>query len=360
MEKYLKKLVEFYPTTGKQDNVRELLEYVSKTLTASGMQATIYKNQGVHSLYAHPTGKKSSKLLLQAHIDVVPGSDMNVLKVEKDNYKARGVYDMLYATACYLRLIDELRDNMPLLDLGIMLSGDEELGGFNSVPPFFAKGHSAELCFLPDAGAGFGTISVSAKGFFSVQVRIHGTAHHGSRPWEGDGAAIKLTKFLHEADSYYQKFADEDITMTVACLQAGDSDNKGPAYADASLDIRYRSKKQLSDAKKKLHSLLEKYDGVITESSLGSDYHLDSSNPGIKNFLALYKNHIGKDPKEVVAHGSSDARFFAEKNIPVIMVRPDGGGAHGDDEWISVDSIERFYKLLKDFVPSVATIESIK
>ncbi len=357
MESHLKKLAEFYPVTSKPENVHKLLQYVSGYLTTRGMKVKMLGYNGISNLYAHPAGKKKSKLLLQAHVDVVPGEEQASLRVENGRYKARGVYDMLYATASYLTLVDELKKKISNLDLGIMLSGDEEHGGFNGVRPFLDDGYSAEVCILPDAGTGFGTLNISAKGVFNPQIRIKGAAHHGSRPWEGDGAAIKLVNFLKELEEYFSQLSQEDITMTVAQVHAGDAVNQGPAYADTSLDIRYKSSEHLLSAQKKIKELLKKYNGKIMKSIEGNDYHLDTGDKHVRSFIDLYEEHHGSSIEQVMAHGSSDARFFAEKNIPVIMLRPDGGGAHGDEEWISIESVQKFYELLKDFVISIATVK---
>ena len=50
------------------------------------------------------------------------------------------------------------------------------------------------------------------------------------------------------------------------------------------------------------------------------------------------------------APGSSDARFFSAHNIPVIMLRPTGHGAHGDNEWISIAETEQFYQILTSYI----------
>ncbi len=153
MEAHLKKLVEFYSVTAKQENIKNLLEYVAGYLDACHMKVELLTYNGINNLYAHPRGSKKSKLLLQAHIDVVPGEDQP-FRNEDDVYKGRGVYDMLYATACYLTLVDELKDDLANLDIGIMLSGDEETGGFNGVNRMLDDGYMADVCVLPDAGNG--------------------------------------------------------------------------------------------------------------------------------------------------------------------------------------------------------------
>lgn len=356
MEAYLQTLVSFYPESAQQEHVGALLAYVRKQLVRHNLKTQALSYNGVHSLYAHPTGKKHSKLLLQAHVDVVPGHEQ-VFSQTDTMYKGRGVYDMLFAAACYLHLLDELGDDVHKLDLGIMLSGDEELGGFNSVESFLADGYTADVCLLPDAGNGFGTLSIGAKGIYGCTVRIRGTAHHGSRPWEGDGAAIKLVHFLHDLDAAFGTASEQSsYTVTVAKLAAGDADNRGPGYADASLDVRYLRATDLLTVKETLTDLLSRYDGEILSVTEGSNFELDHQHPHIKRFTDLYEKHHGSELSFMTAHGSSDARFFTEKQIPVIMMRPDGGGAHGDNEWISKQSTAAFYELLKEYVLEVATI----
>jgi len=100
---------------------------------------------------------------------------------------------------------------------------------------------------------------------------------------------------------------------------------------------------------------LKRYNGEITSTTSGSDYQLDITDPLVQQFIELYHQHAEKDISFTKAHGSSDARFFSQHNIPVIMLRPDGGGAHGDVEWISISSYSAFYALLKEYVTRVAT-----
>ncbi|MEI9914160.1 MAG: M20/M25/M40 family metallo-hydrolase [Candidatus Saccharibacteria bacterium] len=70
----------------------------------------------------------------------------------------------------------------------------------------------------------------------------------------------------------------------------------------------------------------------------------------LKPSLSYMREALGSKVKLTRAHGSSDARFFAARGMPVIMLRPDGDGAHGDNEWISSDSIQKFYELLKAYI----------
>lgn len=345
----LKELVGLYPETKDQLRVKKLLDNIGSQLTELGLEVTPIEYNGKHSIYAHPKGSKSSKLLLEGHVDVVPASNQP-FKVNGDKLFGRGVYDMLFAIACYLELLNELKDHLPNLDLGIMLTGDEEFGGTNGVQKLLRDRYSTEVCVVPDAGDDFGSLSVAAKGIYTLSIHINGTAHHGSRPWEGDSATTKLVHLLAKIETIFDTSSRDNSTITIAKLQAGDAENKGPAYADCTLDIRYKDRVELERIKTKLEPLFKQFDAVITKAKDGTDYRIDVNNTYVQSFIKQYELCIGKKVKLTKAHGSSDARYFVERGIPVIMLRPDGGGAHGDNEWISSASIDKFYGLLKNYV----------
>lgn len=359
-ETYLNKLVSFYSVTSDQHSVKLLLNYVQTELAKSGLESVIFENKGVFSLYAHTQkDKKHSRVLLQGHIDVV-SSESNSFTKRSGKYYGRGVYDMLFATACYLQYIHENRTRLQGMDLALFLSGDEETGGFNSIPPFLKKGYSTDICILPDAGNGLGSLNVGAKGVYNCTIQITGKSHHGSRPWEGDGAAIKVARFLCEVDEMFDTKDQNNSTVTVAKITSGDVENRGPASAQTILDIRYKDRSDLLKIQSDLNKLMKKYDGTFVTVNTAPDYRLDLKNELVIKFLDVYEQHLGHSIELTRAHGSSDARFFSEINIPVIMFRPDGGGAHGDDEWISTESIEKFYVILNEYITKVATIgESI-
>jgi succinyl-diaminopimelate desuccinylase len=352
MLEYLETLVAFHPVSGDQKSVLRLLEYVSQHLTDRGLKTHIYTYNGVVNLYASPTGEKHSKVLLQSHIDVVPGGEP--FRLDGDRCYGRGVYDMLFAAAAYMKLADELFEQDLACDIAFMLTGDEELGGHHGVQAMLSDGFTTDVCILPDAGDNWGSLSISAKGIYQPTISVQGTAHHGSRPWEGDGAAIKLAHLLIEAEKLFDTSDQFNSTMTVSRLDAGIAHNQGPAEATATLDIRYKDQADLRRITDGLNKILAKYDGTIISLMDGHDYQLDPDVPLIKDFVALYERHLGQSIRMTRAHGSSDARYFQQHNMSVIMLRPDGGSAHGDNEWLSVPQFYKFYDLLREYITTVA------
>jgi succinyl-diaminopimelate desuccinylase len=350
----LQTLVEFRPVTSDQAAVQRLLKYVLYFLQQHGWQGWTIKRQGIYSLFASTDGSKHAKVLLQGHVDVVPGGPPH-FALKNGRCHGRGVQDMLFATAAYLRLVDELGADSRDYSLAIMLTGDEEVGGLHGTRALLADGYGGEICILPDAGEGWGDLSVSAKGVLQAAVNIKGRSHHASQPWDGDGAARKLVHFLAELAAKYDNSERADTTLTISRLQAGEANNQGPERASAVLDVRYPPSRQLDDIKADLSDLAAAHGGRLSELMRGAATQLDMKHPAVKRFLRIYRRHAG-EVSTSQAYGSSDARFFVEYGVPVLMFRPDGGGLHSDNEWLSVKSLEEFYQVLKEFALSEAAV----
>ncbi|MCB1086829.1 MAG: M20/M25/M40 family metallo-hydrolase, partial [Verrucomicrobiae bacterium] len=62
-------------------------------------------------------------------------------------------------------------------------------------------------------------------------------------------------------------------------------------------------------------------------------------------FLEITSEVTGEEARLVRACGGSDARFFCEKGIPVILSRPRVGNLHGRDEWIEIDSMLAYFEI---------------
>ena len=51
--------------------------------------------------------------------------------------------------------------------------------------------------------------------------------------------------------------------------------------------------------------------------------------------------------------GASDAVAFLKAGMPAVEFGPSGGGHHGPDEWVSIDSLAVYRRALVDFARSV-------
>ena len=68
----------------------------------------------------------------------------------------------------------------------------------------------------------------------------------------------------------------------------------------------------------------------------------------------IAKEKFGVNTKFGTSHGSSDGRFFAAKQIPVLLIKPKGGGHHGEGEWLDIKSFEKYHEVLREFTKKVS------
>ncbi|MCA9370954.1 MAG: M20/M25/M40 family metallo-hydrolase, partial [Candidatus Peregrinibacteria bacterium] len=47
-------------------------------------------------------------------------------------------------------------------------------------------------------------------------------------------------------------------------------------------------------------------------------------------------------------HGGTDARYFSEKGIPAFLYGPKGGGLHSNEEWVSIESLQKHYQMYRE------------
>lgn len=64
--------------------------------------------------------------------------------------------------------------------------------------------------------------------------------------------------------------------------------------------------------------------------------------------LKKYSNFIRKTPPYL--QGSSDARHFTKVGCAGVEFGPIGGGIGTDKEWIDIPSLEKYYKILREFL----------
>lgn len=348
----LKTLIDFHPTSDNQAAVSELLDYVASRLRTKGFLVDRTTHNGIERLYASTHGQKHSRVMLQGHVDVVPGGED--FRTDGDRIYGRGAYDMLFAITSYLAYIDQLEDPTQY-DLSILLTGDEELAGENGVLEMLnTQGYTTDICIIPDGGDELGSLNIAAKGLNHFQLRVAGKPHHGSRPWEGDGAGNKSVSLLSEVLSLFDLSDPNNSTLTISQIKTGGTAlNQGPSEAFIGLDIRYKDEVDAERLRAALIEIFNRYDASILHEKRGTSATLNMEAPIVKQFIEIYSRHMGHAIRPMKSHGSGDARFFADKNIPVIAFRPDGGDAHGDEEWLSYSSWRKFHDILTDYIDTL-------
>lgn len=354
LENYLKKLVSFKTVTSDKKANKKALDWCARELKKSGFKTKFLKSSQAFSLYAGKKLHKNPRILLSGHIDVVNAtSSLFRLQKKVGKFVGRGVFDMKYAIACYLSLAKEKK---LLMDkTAVLITTDEEIGGKNGTGYFIKQNIKPNVCILPDGGKDF-IFERSAKGILQIKIISKGVSAHGSRPWLGINALENLMEYLIELKKKFPKEPCKDSahnhnTISINVINSGDQTNRVPDLAEARVDIRIAPGFSSQKIKTIVFKLAKKYlDIKIFELSSANSFVVPNNNFFYRNFLNITRKHTGKDIQYLDSPGSCDARYFLAKKIPTVIVRPNGGGHHTENEWIGQKSLMLFYSILKEFI----------
>lgn len=353
----LKKLITLHTISSDKIGNAAALDFIQrKYLNFPGLYFKKFNSNGFPSLVVTTKKTKNPDLFLAVHLDVVEGaSHLFHPQIAGDKLVGRGTFDMKYALACYLKFLNDLKNDLSSYNIGFIITADEELGGANGVKSILTQGYKAKVALLPDGGYDW-NFEVAAKGAWHIQIKAKGKSAHGSRPWEGDNAIDKLIVFLNKISKLpiLQPRTRKDHfynTLNIGVIQGGHATNQVPDEAEAKVDIRFVNDVAGEKIKKQVFDLAKKQrDIIVEEINYGHSVVVDRSSKYLGVFRKILETRIGVRPGYISSHGSSDARYFAACHIPTIILRPPGGGHHSDREWISITGVKQFHQALEIFV----------
>ena len=345
----LAKLISFPTITGDRGAADELIDYVREQ-----MEPLLQIESGEFNNYPYIIGYTKSprtpKLLLVAHLDVVPASeDQFTMRKEGDRLTGRGTFDMKFGAACYLELLRDMGEDIKDLDVAILFVFDEENGGFDGMGPLVHAGLKPTVGFLPDGGDNFDLEKIG-KGVWQAKLTKVGEPAHGSRPWEGDSPVSGLLQCLLEIEAAFDGQKRETDTCAITTLGGGDSSNRTPKEVYATLDLRFISRDTLKESLEKIESICQVYDVAIEVTEDTNSFETGVNSQYVQLYQDIFKQKTGREMKHQIVCGSADTRYLSDVGVPVVMTRPAGGNAHGDNEWVSERGLLDFYDILKEFV----------
>lgn len=347
LEKTLAELVAIPSVSGDSEACHAVIDYMRDRLAPYNLHVRGHFESSNPWFIATTQDTNTPDILLVAHLDVVPAKEYK-MEARDGKLYGRGVYDMKLAAACYLELFESHAEQLANLNIGLLFTTDEELGG-HCIPAVLATSLRPKMVLIPDGGDNW-QVEERAKGFYHTRFTARGKASHGSRPWEGDNAIHRLLEVL---DTLHQTFPGKqpvDSTLTISSFHGGDAMNQTPDYATATIDFRSFSLDDLAAHKNQVHELA-KANGIEVEViQQGDPLILNKQSPAIQSFLTALETFTNQPVRYIESYGGTDGRFFAPYNIPCIIVEPQGGGRHADDEWLLAEDFYRYYQLIEAWI----------
>jgi succinyl-diaminopimelate desuccinylase len=230
--------------------------------------------------------------------------------------------------------------------LGILITGDEEAGGFSGAKHALQQ-IRADFCIALDGGS-VDKIVIKEKGLMRLRLVSRGRAAHGSRPWMGENAIESMIKdYARIREAFGENRTDAwHRTLNFSQVTGGGSFNQVPDRAEAVFDVRYTEADDPDDLGRRLRAAAS--GELIVEAQ--EPLFVSGSSPYLDRLLSVAE---GSAPG--FEHGASDARFLSDFGIPGIVWGADGDkSAHAPDEHVRIDSIARLAGHLTRFLKSLA------
>ncbi|HJQ08142.1 MAG TPA: M20 family metallopeptidase [Candidatus Saccharimonadales bacterium] len=340
------------------------LEYIEHYLVERGMFIKRFQFDG-HSALVASTRRNNDKkpaVLLAAHVDVMTGSEqVFTMRQEDGKLKGRGVYDMKFAIAGYMQLVDDLKGNLSDYDFAIMVTTDEELGAtsaLNGTGNLVKAGYLPKVCILPDSAAPGWNIEKLCKGHWRFDLIANGRTAHSSRPWEGDSASFKLVQALHDIKAEFKDHGPTTDTLNIGIIHGGETYNQIPSLMTAAVEIRFLHRESYDKHIRMVKGICQLHDVSYKDYSAKMPIKTDLDHPLVKSFMDSIEAVTGIRPEGSISYGGTDASYFVEHGIPCIVSCPEGGGHHSENEWITRESFLHYVPILRHYIEKTARIKS--
>lgn len=357
MERYtetLSELIRIRTSADRPEEFAKTIHFIEDFFSHSGIKIKRFEFNGIPSIYISAYDSLRPDILLQGHLDVVEGRDEQFIpKVINHKLYGRGSVDMKGFDTVAMHLLRDLAEEHPQLKVGLVLTFDEEIGGENGAKKLVEAGLIPKILINGDGGNNF-TVTTAQKGIAKIKFSVKSQPSPHPYPWEGENAFDCLVKdycaiqklFIdhHKAtqqDNWYTTYSAHDVQVKNGGILP-------PDYAEMIVNFYYTENITPSEFEQNIrekthYSTL----ALMTESQ---PLIIDRSFPHIERFRKIMEDTFDHPIDYRTENGGSDAKFYANSKIPIIIFKMVGEGHHTDSEYLDIRYFEAAYQALKTFI----------
>ncbi len=338
--------------TSSPEGMQAAAAFVYGWLEARDVEVKGDEHNGLPVLAATVGAQTGPTVVLHGHLDVVPGlPEQFEPHTQGDRLYGRGAYDMkggLAAMMCAVRDLAAQRE----VKVHFVCVFDEESDeqGKRGTDYVVEKGYVGDFAVTGEPTNLH--IGVQAKGVLALGVQVSGRSAHGATPWLGDNAVVKAVDVFRaiEALPFTRESSDlfDRPSISLGRIAGGDAVNRVPDACRIDLDIRYlpgQDPDQIIEAV-----------GSQPDVEVVRVFHREPIVVARDNhFVQVLQEAVSKVTplRESIAvgrDGTSDVISFLKAGVPGVEFGPSGEGHHGPEEWVSIESLERYREVLVEFV----------
>ncbi len=342
-------LIRFKTMHSRPKEISACARFIMDWCAENDMRAGLMEQNGVPSIAVMPESGRRTKLMLMSHIDVVDADDaLFEPRIEDDKLFGRGAGDDKYAAAMSLVLFRErlrmLREKglgQKDMVMGVLITGDEEVGGRNGAGHALAR-EQADFVIALDGGSP-GRMVLKEKGIINLKITARGKAAHGARPWMGENAIDALISDYEALKPLFNEENEEHWhrTLNFGIVRGGESVNQVPNVAEGQFNIRYTD-----------HDDPEQLIDMVRDAVKG-EVDVLRIDPVFASPPSEYTDFLLKlsGAERVQEHGASDARYLQDLGMSgVVWGAEVFGSIHGVNECVSISSINMLTETIQKFV----------
>lgn len=293
-------------------------------------------------------------LMLNAHMDTVGRGGMpDPLSgtIEGNRVYGRGAWDMKGSLAAIMLAAHDLSLDPPAGDVIVTAVVDEEYAsiGTQAIVQQYTAGGAivTEPTQLE--------LSVAHKGFIWFDITTAGVAAHGSLPNVGVDAIAKMGKVLTGIETLSQRLLEETPhpllgtgSMHASLIRGGSELSSYPRSCTLSIERRLIPGQTPAAAEGELRSILDEagagdpqFRATFEAGLYRSPFEQDLADPIVTAVREAATEILGATPIYAGEAGWMDSSILSNAGIPTVIFGPDGAGAHADEEWVDLDTLEQ-------------------
>jgi succinyl-diaminopimelate desuccinylase len=345
--------------TSRPDGISDAAGFVSGWLDGRGLEHRTVEINGLPSVVARAGGGPRT-VIWSSHLDVVPGrAEQFTPRRHHGRLWGRGAYDMKGALAGMLAaLADVAESGSDGVAIELLIVPDEESEATALEAKATARladaGHLGEfaICGEPTDLQ----IGVQAKGALVLEIEVEGRATHGSTPWLGENAvlraldvyrALELLPFAAERAELF-----DGPSISLGRIRAGDAVNRVPDRCTMHVDIRYLPGQDPGELLRQVRTLGARADVHYHVPAAQVHAHQEH----VRALRQAIRSHRSGRALGVGRNGASDAAVFLRRGVPSVEFGPCGGGHHGPDEHVEIQSLRTYRRVLVAFAAGLSAI----
>ncbi|MBN2012652.1 ArgE/DapE family deacylase [candidate division KSB1 bacterium] len=312
-------------------------------------------------------GKSNAKLLVAAHMDVVPAgdgwtSDPWQVIVRNGNMIGRGVLDNkgpLASSLVAARVMKQVvGDDQLAGQFMISALSDEEAtdpdGVDYGIEFLLAEKHIQPTCaIIPDIGENMKRIDIAEKGRMVVKITSIGKQAHGSTPERGVNAIYPMAALVSKFEKMRMNFAPHPLlvepTMNLGEIHGGAAANIVAGECSIVLDIRTLPGQTREKVVAELQRVIDSVPGTfkIHIDEWSDPHKIEPDNPLVKAIQQNTQEFLGFTPETFGMGGGTFAKTLVLNGIPAVGFGPgDDDAFHLADEYVEIKQLVDFAGLM--------------